>query len=1070
MLQIFSSGAKHALKAACVLFTAAFSLSTQAQTISVGSGTGNASDFPINHNSGYNYTQTIYTAAEINAAGGVAGLIHRIKYLPRVSWATDNWHQWTIYFGNTTKTSFANTSDWVSVSALTQVFNGSIPSATTAGVWMQLTLSTPFYWDGSSNLVVAIHEKTPSGSGTSSKWAGYVQLPASGKKGILYRNSSINPNPSSPPTASMTSNTVAQVQFEFGTPCSGVPAAVITATTDSACQGVPFNLTASEDGSIGLQYQYQYSLNGTTWYNLGFVTNSTAHTITNQTTATYYRVKVSCVSGSSAFSAPVFVAQHAPTECYCTPSLVNSTAQYYLSNFSTEGGVSDINKTTGFTPSGFTDYYNSDSATVIAGSTLTYYMTTEGYVPHIGHAIWIDYNQNGYFEADERIAYSTVYGANFHTGTFTIPADAAPGPRRMRVVAVAGIISPDDPCFTFGNGEYEDYQLVIAPMPVCNGAPAPGATYANSTTVCMGSPVTLGFENHPNVSGLTYAWYSSTDGGFSWNPIPGANDSTYITVPTQNTMYQVAVTCAGSSATATSTPVAIGFYNNMASVGATAICGTGSATLTATPDTGSVLWYGSATSELPLAAGEVFTTPALSSSTTFYAAPVSYIPVTATVGNGLFSTVSGSPVYSSQSPFDNQNGNSKHQMLILASELSAAGMVAGPIHSVAFTVTGSPGGAYNTFSNFGISLKLTNTVAMTASFEDGATMLYTGDYTPVTGVNTFTLSSPFMWDGVSNLIVQTCFSNGDWGNEFLSADVKYDNTSYPSHTLWSWNGVVADVCDIAMGNSWSDGPVLSKRPQMIFNASGTCAGLRVPVVAAVDEPVTVDLGSTVTICAGETLTLDAGTGAGAYAWNTGAASHAIEVSEPGIYEVTVQEGACSSSASLEVLEMPAAQTGAIVAINNAPEFSFSAPEAMGGVNYNWAFGDGATATGASATHTYAANGTYEVTFTAENACGEVTTTATKVTVSGLGIAQTQHAGHLVQLYPNPTSGRTTISANGAVIAKVEVMDNLGRVVLRSEPAAEQAVIDAGNLAKGVYTLRIYTSKGMSTAKLVVNEK
>ncbi len=50
--------------------------------------------------------------------------------------------------------------------------------------------------------------------------------------------------------------------------------------------------------------------------------------------------------------------------------------------------------------------------------------------------------------------------------------------------------------------------------------------------------------------------------------------------------------------------------------------------------------------------------------------------------------------------------------------------------------------------------------------------------------------------------------------------------------------------------------------------------------------------------------------------------------------------------------------------------------------YEWAFGDGGSATGASATHTYAAPGTYLVSLTATDSAGNSNTATDSVTVGG----------------------------------------------------------------------------------------
>ena len=57
-----------------------------------------------------------------------------------------------VYIGETAKASFASTSDWVNT-GLTLVYSGTI---TTANSWYTITLSTPFCYTGSNNLIIVV--------------------------------------------------------------------------------------------------------------------------------------------------------------------------------------------------------------------------------------------------------------------------------------------------------------------------------------------------------------------------------------------------------------------------------------------------------------------------------------------------------------------------------------------------------------------------------------------------------------------------------------------------------------------------------------------------------------------------------------------------------------------------------------------------------------------------------------------------------------------------------------------------------------------------------------------------
>src|SRR5690606_5898586 len=135
-----------------------------------------------------NWTQVIYWGSELSAGGATGpGTLSKISFRPNCSASTANFQHWEVYIATTTKNSFSGLSDYVPVSQLTKVFDGNIPSSTTAGNWIDLTFSTPFFWDGSSNLVVAVHENSTSYLSTSTvPWYGYTANPTTGSKAIYF--------------------------------------------------------------------------------------------------------------------------------------------------------------------------------------------------------------------------------------------------------------------------------------------------------------------------------------------------------------------------------------------------------------------------------------------------------------------------------------------------------------------------------------------------------------------------------------------------------------------------------------------------------------------------------------------------------------------------------------------------------------------------------------------------------------------------------------------------------------------------------------------------------------------
>ncbi len=115
-----------------------------------------------------------------------------------------------------------------------------------------------------------------------------------------------------------------------------------------------------------------------------------------------------------------------------------------------------------------------------------------------------------------------------------------------------------------------------------------------------------------------------------------------------------------------------------------------------------------------------------------------------------------------QSPFFASNPQSTAQILYYASELTAQGIKAGNITALAFDIYKLSGAG---FTYPGLTIKL-GTTAQNAAYngsttsDAGFTTVYNSNYITTNGWNNFTFSTPFTWDGVSNIIVQICYNNG----------------------------------------------------------------------------------------------------------------------------------------------------------------------------------------------------------------------------------------------------------------------------------------------------------------------
>ena len=139
-------------------------------------------------------------------------------------------------------------------------------------------------------------------------------------------------------------------------------------------------------------------------------------------------------------------------------------------------------------------------------------------------------------------------------------------------------------------------------------------------------------------------------------------------------------------------------------------------------------------------------------------------------------------------PFGTLYEDNKNQILFLASELQALGMGPGNIYSVAFSVSTPVSQVMNGFE---VRIKNTTTSVMTG-FETGLTNVFSGTHTATAGWNILTFSTPFYWDGASNLLIQTCFNNSAWTS---NSSVFYTATSFNSNGSGWCDSCVPDPCD-----------------------------------------------------------------------------------------------------------------------------------------------------------------------------------------------------------------------------------------------------------------------------------
>ena len=248
-----------------------------ADTVTIGDGTATTRRLPIDGYYHFTYSQQIYTQSQINYAGDITKI--RFYY---ASGSLTNSEEWRIYLGHTQKTEFTSTSDWETPADLTEVYDGDVSSLLpTPGNWMEITLTTPFNYNNSDNLIVAVHQYTPGYTGSYLYCGAFT---SGTNTGMYYRNDSIDFDISNPGAAYSTMySDINRIQLVF--PATAAPdAPVLVAPINGAQvhngQSLSWTLPAGSEDATG----YDVYIDG---IRVSYDQPSTSYTLSGLDTGTH---------------------------------------------------------------------------------------------------------------------------------------------------------------------------------------------------------------------------------------------------------------------------------------------------------------------------------------------------------------------------------------------------------------------------------------------------------------------------------------------------------------------------------------------------------------------------------------------------------------------------------------------------------------------------------------------------------------------------------------------------------------------------------------------------------------
>ena len=330
------------------------------------------------------------------------------------------------------------------------------------------------------------------------------------------------------------------------------------ATATSVCNNVSFTLDLiGNSAASGITYQWQNSLNATTWTNLTTPQNIIPLTISSQSVTNYYRCITTCTASAiSATSTPVTVLQSSFLDCYCYPGTVACSSN---SANMTNVIIAGISYTPVCDPSNnYFDETNNAALTFSLTANQSYSISVDITSPFTTAYVggWIDYDQNGIFDDMEYIAVGTSTGGNIVT-SFTVPYTAIGGNTHLRLKMESSYSATTLSACTNNSydGQTIDYLVNITAATPCSGTTNAGLTTSSSPSVCANTNFTLNLTGNSQVSGLNYQWQTSTD-NLSWTNLSASQNIVPFIVNNQSvgSYYRCVVTCSASSSS-TSTPI-----------------------------------------------------------------------------------------------------------------------------------------------------------------------------------------------------------------------------------------------------------------------------------------------------------------------------------------------------------------------------------------------------------------------------------------------------------------------------------------------------------------------------------
>jgi len=236
-----------------------------------------------------------------------------------------------------------------------------------------------------------------------------------------------------------------------------------------------------------------------------------------------------------------------------------------------------------------------------------------------------------------------------------------------------------------------------------------------------------------------------------------------------------------------------------------------------------------------------------------------------------------------------------------------------------------------------------------------------------------------------------------------------------------------------------------------------------------DTSITV-LGS-LDLCPGDTVTLSAASGMADYFWSTGSSFQSIDITQSGLYRVTLvsTDGCVDTSSYYQTILHPVPTTSSIIGntsgVTPMQQYVYVVSQNAGNT-YTWSITNGVIVSGqgtnvVTVMWSQASNGTLSV-IESNGYCEDSTGVAISTTFS---IVEGPIKNYMV--YPNPSTGLFVFESFDVAEYEIQIFDLNGRMISVDSEVDDKILLDLSSYPAGVYQLVVKDAVNVFTERLVL---